>query len=272
MSDYPYRNEARKALDRAREALASQDDTRLRHVALELRMAMEALIYARAQAYRAEIPTEELETWQPRKILDLLLSIDPTADKQVTIAVGLEGPGGERPKVMQTLGTDKPLSMTVLKKHYDALGSYLHIPTIRQFESDKLPDLGKLRARCEGIADEIQSILTSAVSDSNIGTFSTNKCGRCEAPIRKRIPHGVEFIETACLECRAPYRLEPQETGAVLWRSGVVDPNCPTEGCSATATIWNDELRPGTWWTCHKCGVAYRLELGIVKVQNPGCS
>jgi len=93
-----YRNDARAAQKRARTELDAGDDERLKYAALELREAMEALTYDRAATYNAELPTAAYDTWQPRKVMELLLEIDPNADKDSSLAVGLEEtPGIPRP-------------------------------------------------------------------------------------------------------------------------------------------------------------------------------
>lgn len=56
-----YRNQARKSLERANEKLGTGNDEDLKYVALELRMALEALTYDRALAYKDEFPPEEYE-------------------------------------------------------------------------------------------------------------------------------------------------------------------------------------------------------------------
>lgn len=130
MSDY--RNEARRQLQRANDELTSTEVQRLKYAALELREAMESLTYDRALAYQDDFPPSEYETWQPKKVMQVLLEIDPNADKDSSIAFGIEPTLGQRPEVMQSLGTEKVLNMKTLKKHYDALGSYLHVQSIKQ--------------------------------------------------------------------------------------------------------------------------------------------
>ena len=85
-----YRNYARKCLKRYEEELGNSDDERLKYAALELRMSMEALTYDRALAYKDEFPPAEYETWQPRKVMRVLLDIDPSADKDSSFAFGEE--------------------------------------------------------------------------------------------------------------------------------------------------------------------------------------
>lgn len=118
-----YRNEARKYLKRSKEELDTGDNERLKYAALELRMAMEALTYDRAFAYKDEFPPDEYETWQPIKVMSVLLEIDPTTDKNSSIAFGLEERPGVPASVMQSLGEEKVLNMATLKSHYSALGS-----------------------------------------------------------------------------------------------------------------------------------------------------
>lgn len=99
-----FRNEARRALERAKAELETMRQDRLKYAALELRMAMEALTYDRANAYKAEIPPSEYEAWQPRKVMLLLLDIDPDADKNSAISVGAEKEPGKPAKDMNFLG------------------------------------------------------------------------------------------------------------------------------------------------------------------------
>ncbi|MCK1288940.1 hypothetical protein IVB41_34080 [Bradyrhizobium sp. 44] len=74
-----YRTKARRALARARVELASADDERLPYAMLELRFAMEAITYDRAQAFKEDLPYEEYRTWQPRKVVAVLAGIDPAS-------------------------------------------------------------------------------------------------------------------------------------------------------------------------------------------------
>src|SRR5258708_30871845 len=84
-----FRHSARTALERARAELASNEPYRFRYAALELRDAMEALTYDRAMAYKNDIPPEDYYTWQPRKLMMVLLGVDPDIGKSSTLAIGI---------------------------------------------------------------------------------------------------------------------------------------------------------------------------------------
>lgn len=131
MSKHKYRTLARQATDRAKALLATDNDDQLRYAALELRLAMEALTYDRAQAYAREIPPEELATWRPDKVMRVLLEIEPTADRSYTLRIGEEPYPGGTPEKMHTLGTDRcsawPIRKTSMRSSKSSTTSGIHI-------------------------------------------------------------------------------------------------------------------------------------------------
>jgi len=218
-----FRSMARAALARARVQLASRNSDHLRYAALELRMAMEALTYGKAQAYEAELQPEDYETWQPQKLLQQILEIDPHADVASTWTFGVEILRGVKPDNMNVIGTDQPLSLTVLKDHYSALGSLLHTPTLRQIRKGKLPDMANLAARCSTIVAFIEAVIASPIFDENLALSVSIDCGNCGEAIRRRFPAHLDQIEAQCRECSVTYTLtasDPAAQGAprtVVW-------------------------------------------------------
>jgi hypothetical protein len=119
---------------------------------------MEALTYDRALAFKELIPPEEFRTWQPRKLMGALLEIDPLIGMTTTtVSIGPEGM--QNPEKMITLGTDFALTLKDLKFHYDALGSYLRIPSLEQIQSGNLPDPLRLRERCEELGSKLNKCI-----------------------------------------------------------------------------------------------------------------
>jgi hypothetical protein len=258
-----FRHEARQALERARVELGTGDDARLKCVALELRMAMEALTYDRAQAFAAELPPTEYDTWQPKKLLQLLLEIDPLADKDSMLSFGVEEEYGVPTPVMQPLGSEKVLNLATLKRHYDALGNHLHMPTIKQIAAGKGPDAIKLRKRCEEIVDFVTAVLASPVFNTTLGSFAEMPCGACGATIRKRIPHGATSVQACCFECPASYTVEAGEGDAVVWKPEQQQVFCAKPGCGTAIFAWRHELEPGNAWTCSECSSRNVICLGV---------
>lgn len=258
-----YRSLARQATERAKTLLANGADDQLRYAALELRFAMEALTYDRAQAYAKEIPPEELSIWQPDKVMRMLLEIEPTADSSYTLRIGEEPYPGGTPQEMHTMGADTVFSLADLQKHYHAVGSVLHMPTMQQVEKAKLLDVVKLRARLEVIAQDLTKSLDSPIWNSTFGSFASLECGRCSKPIRKRIPTGTESVAAKCFSCGAQYQVSLLEDKKIWWEPQTREAKCSTRGCQGNFVFWLDEIKPGAHWSCSECHKRFRIELGI---------
>ncbi len=248
-----YRNYARKCLERSKEELGGDDDERIKFAALELRMSMEAITYDRALAYKDEFPPAEYETWQPRKVMSVLLDIDPSADRDSSFAIGEEKEYGVPPQVMRSLGSEKVLNMATLRKHYDALGSYLHVQSMKQVRAGKSLNFGKMRSRCEEIAEFVGAVLTSQVFNVTLGMFATMDCIECGKPIRKRMPHRQEVVKVECYECHAAYTIVDRGNNNVEWQPQQHKVECANGDCKHTIIVWRHELEAGRHWICPGC-------------------
>ncbi|MCF8146250.1 MAG: hypothetical protein K9N21_20270 [Deltaproteobacteria bacterium] len=259
-----YRGIAREHLKAATEQLEKGTDSNLKYAALELRMAMEAVTYDRAAAFKEEFPTDEYDTWQPKKVMAVLLEIEPLADKDSTIAFGLEEEYGVPAKKMTSLGTETVLNMGVLKKHYDALGSFLHILTIKSAKAGKTVNHDKLRKRCEEIRAYLDKVLSSPVSNSTLGVFSSIECAECGKKIRKRIPQGENSINVECSNCDASYRINSSGDKQYMWEPMQHEIECGNKECTKKIVVWEKEIRLGAKWTCPECKGKNSFVLGIV--------
>lgn len=260
-----YRGEARRHLDRAKERLISEDIKDVRYAALDLRMAMEALTYARAAAYKDEFPPQEYRTWQPRKVMQVLLDIDPYADQGGTLSFGEETEYGVTPKKMKTLGTETVLSMKTLKRYYDAIGSYLHVPTLKQVEEGKQVGINRMKGKCEEVAGYIEKVLASPIYHNTIGSFAVTNCTECEKPIRKRVPSTVDELKAECFQegCPATYLIIRENDKQVMWKEDKVDIVCGNESCDKKILVWRKEVQQNKYWMCPECGGKNSIMLGV---------
>ena len=261
-----YRDEARRHLARFEEESASGDNDRLRYAALELRLAMEALTYDRALAYLDELPPSEYETWQPSKLMAVLIDISPTVDRDSSLRIGREEEYGVAAPAMTLLGSETVLNMATLKRHYHALGSYLHTQSLKQRRSGKPLDFDQMRSRCEKIAEAIRKVLSSSVFNITLGSFSTLTCMECGKPIHKRLPHGKSEAEAdaECYECDASYTLIDEGNGQVRWNPRQQQVECGRSGCGHEITLWIREIAIGRSWQCPDCNGRNTLAIGIV--------
>ena len=233
--------------------------------ALRLRMSLEALTYERAMTYADDLGPEQMKTWQPIHLMDRMLEVDPRADKDASLSFGLEPSFQETPQSFTLLGTDKVLKLTTLREHYNALGSYLHTPTLRQLEKGKAHDLTKLRNRCAKIIEAVEIVLSSRVWATSITNTGTIECSRCGYKLRRRIPHAVDVREVVCWECNASYTMRLIGEGQVKFKPHQVGIPCISSSCEETNYLWEDEFRCGTEWSCQTCGKWQKLALGVTE-------
>ena len=263
-----FRNMARIALEKAKFKMGTADEDDLLDATLRLRMAMEALIYERAANYADELGPEQMKTWQPKILMDRMLEIDPYADQSVTLSYGIEPSYGETPEKMTLLGTDQPLNQATLKKHYDALGSYLHTPTLDQLENNKPHDMQKLRVRCETIVAAIEQVLSSRVWGKGLSHYRTFECHACKTVIKRRLSHDVERRKIECWKCMATYNMSHTSDGNVSIEPRRWPVTCVAENCETETFIWEKELTPGRKWECQDCGTPQKLDYCVVLDTN----
>ena len=259
-----YRLQSKEHIKRAEKELGKNLDQHIKYAALELRMAMEAITYDRAQAYKDEFPFGEYETWQPRRVMLVLLDIDPMADQDCSLAVGVEEEYGVPAHKMRSLGSEKVLNMKVLKKHYDALGSYLHVQTLKQTRSGKTIDCIKFRNRCEAISEFVKQALSSPVFNITIGNFSTINCYECKNPIRKRVPTSLSEVRATCYECNATYTISDKGDGKVEWTPHQQEIECANSRCDTKIVVWAHEMVVGRCWECQSCKGRNSFAIGLL--------
>lgn len=259
-----FRERAREALKRAKTELASGDDARLHYAALELRMAIECVTYERAKSYEKELPENEYDVWQPSKLMSKLLDLDPLADQGGTLSFGLEDEPGVCAKEIKILGTENVFSMRDIKSTYDALGSFLHQPTIKQLRGPG-HNLQKLRIRCVELIERIDSVLSSKVFNINIGNFTSFNCmsSDCGKPIRRRLPSGKTEVKAVCIECAAEHLIQINQDDSIVVKPIVQDVPCSGPNCDQSIKLFKHELRVGTSWKCPACGDGNQLGLAV---------
>ena len=248
-----YRHEARNHFKDAKNSLKKKGCVEARSAALSLRLCMEALTYERAQVYQYDLPTGKFEVWQPRILMIQMLEIDPYADQDSTMSFGLESTPGVPAEKMTLLGTEKPIKLSVLKDHYDALGSYLHMPTIRKIENGKKFDEQKLRSRCQIIINELEINLSSTLWKASLNFTASQKCCECGETIKRRFKDGDEPRPVSCHECGMRYTLECVGTGKVHWKPHQQKVVCLEESCKCEFYIPSHQIIHGAEFDCMDC-------------------
>lgn len=274
MKTLEYRARARQHADKARVILANPTDDDVSYAALELRKAIEAIAYERMLSYRNDISDEKLKTWQPPKVLDVVAAIDPGTRYKVLISAELVDGSGE----YTPLFAEIPLSNKTVRKHYHALGRYLHMPTIKQIEDGNDHNLSSVRQLCETVLTSIQDVINVenwVISNNRPIDFDCMR-GGCNSKIPRNAAslstpdadHPSEALKVECFECEATYSLSSNG------ESFSIDPEmsrvkCEHLNCERELQIWHADARRAlrenkqSIVICEGCGGSSQVVLGL---------
>ncbi|CCV13285.1 hypothetical protein [Mesorhizobium sp. STM 4661] len=254
MPSIDFRYNAREHVKQAKEFAASDNEAMLRAACLELRMAIESLVYDLLQTYLAEVSNSVMEKWQPKQVMDELLYIDPNADKTSSISVGLEEKYGVPAKVMKSLGEDKRFRVKWANKAHNALGSYLHEPTISQHRAGLGNLSQKMRKTIEDTVCVLDDVLSSPVFNVNFAVFDEFKC-QCGFLIQRK----KGFLEggkiLSCISCGMIFEhWFDEKTKNRLCAPKGYSYNCPNPDCGSKQHIWAHKLNTKDEYACQQCG------------------
>jgi len=258
-----FRENAKTALRKAKEQLEAKDDALLRYAALELRICIEALTYDRAQGYMPDLPPSTYAKWQPKKLMEILIDLDPTADRGGAVRFKKESKEGQPEYPWVELGEERVFSLSQIKKSYDALGNFLHHPTYHQIINGEVPN-ETIRQKCEGIASQLDHVLQATVHNFLYASRLKYHCFDCEKPQIKRLKSETSDGEGTCWDCSAEHSFYyDQNTGKHMITRKSYFAQCPTEGCTVTKTIPAEKFKEGYAWKCIGCSKQFDIAIGI---------
>lgn len=251
-----FRWQAKSHRDAARAHLESGENDRLFASALRLRMAVECLAYELLQSFGDEVSQDVMETWQPSKLIKELKEIDAAVDQDVSIRFGVEEVPGQPAKEMRDLGTDARLSAKWINKQWNALGSYLHAPTIKQQRDGKTFDEKKTRQKIEEVLQEVDRVLDSKIFATNIKPTITFTCD-CGFEVKRRESLLEKGLGVTCANCGALLGAEKKDDQWVFFHRfhNYICPHCQKRN-----TFKAHELKNGAEFTCDDCGALVGIE------------
>jgi len=258
-----YRSLAKQAFERAKSELSTENHDRLKYAVLELRMALEGLVYQKATNYTEELCGKKLNTWQPSKLLEILLDIDPLADQTYTLRVKPENENAEKEQEFTEIGTEKVINLKEIKANYHKLGSFLHMPTIEQIEGGKGPTPKKIIKGCNKTIEILEQVFASTVYNSNLRVRATTDCIECGEKVVRRIPPIGENIIANCINCSASYDIVPLEQKQVQWLPKTTKLTCANPSCDEEVELWENDVKVGLYWICPSCEGKNNIVPGI---------
>lgn len=247
-------------LNRAKELLAKQDDSLLRYACLELRLCLEAITYKKLQLYAPRLPASVLEKWQPPQAVRALLEFEPHADRDYGLRVCPETSTGVPNGNWISLGTHRTFRAGWLGKHYNKLGSHLHIsaPSEKYQQRDLVVDHSTLRAYLEEVVTELEPIVTCSF-DATFARTATFECTVCSQPVIVNYDRALETKKATCLNsnCRAEFAGIAEENSVLTFRLMASTLTCAS--CGSGIEIENRKLAIGYDFSCPKCGKQYMI-------------
>lgn len=242
------------------------------YAALELRQAFEALIYERAIDYLADLSSEDVRTWQPHLLLQRIVEIDPTAD--LTVEMSMEKTPGE--KDWLSLGRAQRIGLSELKKHYFALGSFLHAPALASVLKGKGVDHRKLSEQCEKSEALLARVLGSTLRMNMHEIFGRTslECSECGTTISRSLaalktpqncgPGTREALSIDCRDCSASFDVFYRDGDGIVWREQRWQRPCPLPNCEGWHIKWARDMKDGVQTVCSDCGTACELRQAFV--------
>lgn len=218
--------------------------------ALSLRMAMECLAYEILQSLESDVASETMETWQPGRLIKELKEIDNSVESDRSISIGLEKVPGEQAEDMSPLGTDVRLSASWINKHWNALGSFLHEPTIGQHKDGKTLNPDSLHEKIMEVSSELDRVLSSTLYATNINVNISVQC-ECGFTISRRQEVVKKEGSVVCASCASIWTAKESDGH---WRFTKAFYNFLCPSCEERNQFRAKKLRDGSEFTCQKCG------------------
>lgn len=240
----------REHLSRAKAFLATEQSADLRYAALELRLCLEAMTYDKLRSFAKYLPPSFLErTWQPPQLLKAMKQLDSGADQSVRLLVGAEAVYGVPPKdeEFKLVGEHKAFGQAWLRKHYNKLGSLLHLQP-----NDAAGDETEHRTYLSTLAGEIEDAQRGSILGLWFGETSNFICQLCNEQVTVSVHFARTEGRAICLNpsCEAEYKAEIQGNEAsFLLRAS----EFPCTSCSEPVIVQLRHLKPGLVVTCSAC-------------------
>lgn len=256
-------------LNRAKQLLERNDDALLRYDCLELRFCLESITYDKLRTYIKRLPESVLKKWQPPQAVRALLELEPFAEEDFELLISPESAPGIPTGNWVCLGHHKTFKLSWLRKTYNKLGNFLHVPPPKSRRRERSADENtELRKYLEEVVAELEPIVASTL-DASLAQVVTFTCKQCGDPIVANVEGVKHSRRTECLNpnCRAEFALI--ETEDVGLSCQLMISAFPCRKCSHQNHIENRKLTIGYRFSCEKCGEPYEIVWGY-RLVNEG--
>jgi hypothetical protein len=246
-----------ECLERAKRLLASGDAAALRYVGLELRFCLEAVTYEKLRAYSSRLPADVLARWQPPQAVAALLELEGEAEEEYTVAVGIQRDSEIKP--LEVIGEHRTFTSAWLRKHYNKLGSFLHLPNEnRSVGSGPSVASEGLREYLAEVLKECERIVDTSIT-STLAPIVEFTCQLCQRKIVANAESARRRGRVVCLDgaCAAEHIVVTGEDGSLYCRPSGNSFAC--QGCGHEGLVPTKLQAKGHEFACVKCGRRHKL-------------
>ncbi len=243
-----YRRRAEKHFKEAQALLDIEQRNTGLYACLQLRLCIEALMYAMLALYHAELNKSGIRKWQPKRVMDELLAIDPHVEASSTMSIQDESTGDW----VQIGSKDHRLTASWTVKAHNALGNALHTPTLGNLIDD-IEELDiRYKERARKYLPELAEVFASTTFNSYfLGQNRQFNC-KCGAKIIRREDRIKSASVMTCWNCARIWDIvwEGEDVSIAPHR---VSYDCPR--CASKNGFQEIEMTENFKIKCHKCGL-----------------
>lgn len=257
------RNDALHCLQRAKDLIGQDDEISAKYACLELRFCIEYITYSQLQIYLKEAPNDIVKKWTPKQIISVLLDVDPDADKSGTVYFGKQEALGTPAEKMELFGEDRRFSLAWANTRHNALGNFLHAPTLYQIETSQFSTKEKILKKANEVVSELDQILSSPIFNVSFGNFYEFDCVYCKTKIKCRDKSINKEKGIICTNsnCKAVHDIISEQDNNFTVKVRQTEYKCPS--CNTLNYVGSHLIDYGAVLECSSCGVKAEIQYAL---------
>jgi len=161
---------------------------------------------------------------------------------------------------MEFFGEDRRFSLDWANTQHNALGNFLHAPTLHQIEKGEFSTKEKILKKARQVANEIDHILSSPIFNVNFGNFYKFNCNFCKTEIKCRAENINKERGIICpnSKCKAVHDIVSEQDNNFTVKVRETEYKC--HKCGRTNFIGSHLKNYGNVFSCVSCGANAQIQ------------
>lgn len=220
-----------KHISQAKKLIKSGDNNDLYHACLELRYAIEKIAYQKLKLRLGKVSSKEISAWQPRRALEILSElVDEHLEHDSSLRIAQDDELGQDvvPRKFVPIAEIKGVNPKKLGKHWQKLGSYLHIQMPKSKNAViKKHDATNLKDYLAKVIEYLEQFNKSS-ADFHLSRNITVECSACNQKIIRNITllKDRDIVYCQNPECSATYQIHKQEKDGFRFQPYICEHKC----------------------------------------------